>query len=64
MNEIEKFFRELFRIKGDIYDAKYEKRCVNIKWSVAYKRILQVNICVQRLSPNMHLVPFLQLFGQ
>ena len=24
MDEIQKFLRELFRIKGDIYDAKYE----------------------------------------
>ena len=63
MDEIQKFFLELFRIKGDIYDAKYEKRWVNIKWSVAWKRILQVNICVQRLSPNVHLVPFSRLFG-
>ena len=26
MDKIEKIFREPFRIKGDIYDAKYEKR--------------------------------------
>ena len=63
MDEIEKFFRELLRINGDIYDAKYVKHRVNIKWSVAYKRTLQVNICIQRLGPNMHLVPLLQLFG-
>ena len=27
----------MFRINGDIYDAKNEKHCVNIKWSVAWK---------------------------
>ena len=63
MDKIEKSFRELFRIKSDIYDAKYEKRWVNIKRSVAYKQILEVNICVKRLCPNMHLVPFSRLFG-
>ena len=39
----------MFRINGDISDAKNEKHWVNIKWSVAWKRILQVNICV---DPN------------
>ena len=63
INEIKNFLREMFRINGDIYDAKYEKHWVNIKWSVAWKRILQVNICVQRLSPNMHLVPFCDYSG-
>ena len=63
MDKIQKSFCELFHINGDIYDAKYEKRWVNIKWFVAYKQIFQVNICVQRLSPNMHLVPFSQLYG-
>ena len=57
MDEIENFFRELFRINADIYDAKYEKYWVNIKWSVAYKQILQVNICVPRLSQH-ELGPF------
>ena len=31
MDEIEKFFRELFRIIVDIYDTKYEVNPVNIK---------------------------------
>ena len=35
MDEIQKFLRELFRINGDIYDAKYEVHLNNIKWSGA-----------------------------
>ena len=35
MDEIQKFLRELLRINGDIYDAKYEVRLNNIKWSGA-----------------------------
>ena len=31
MDEIQKFLRELFRINGDIYDAKYEVHLNNIK---------------------------------
>ena len=39
MDEIEKFFRELFRINDNNYDAKYEIPRINIKWFVAKKRI-------------------------
>ena len=39
MGEIQKFLRELFRINGDIFDAKYEMHRINIKWFVAKKQI-------------------------
>ena len=39
MDEIQKFFRELFRINDNNYDAKYEIPRINIKWFVAKKRI-------------------------
>ena len=35
MDEIQKLFRELFRIIVDIYDTKYEMNPVIIKWSRA-----------------------------
>ena len=38
MDEIEKFFCELFRIIVDIYDTKYEVNPVNFKWYGAYKQ--------------------------
>ena len=39
MDEIQKFLRELFRINGDIYDAKYEISRMNSKWFLAKKHI-------------------------
>ena len=41
MNEIQKNFRELFDINGDIYDTKYELHRVNNKQSVAQKQNLK-----------------------
>ena len=46
MDEIKNFLREQLRINGDIYDAKFEMCWINIKWSVAQKQILKLNICV------------------
>ena len=51
MDEIQKFFCELFRIIVDIYDTKYEVNPVNIKWYGGYKQ--NFSFCflvVQRLS--------------
>ena len=39
MDEIQKFLRELFRINGYIYDAKYEISRINIKWFLPKKQI-------------------------
>ena len=39
MDEIQKFLRELFRINGDIYEAKYNISRINIKWFLAKKQI-------------------------
>ena len=41
MDEIEKIFRELFRINGYIYDAKYEISQINIKWFLPKKQIFK-----------------------
>ena len=48
MDEIKNFLREQLCINGDsdIYDAKVEMCWINIKCSVALKRILKLNICV------------------